>query len=166
MRSRAFSISILLLHLLGDAISPYIIGFVSKETNDLKLAVLLAPVAIGLAALTWIVGWSTLRDPVRAVRSGGVMTAVEGEGGETYEVMESHGGARLFEMSDLSYRNNMTSNDDDDDKEASAGGLYSDASGDDGQRVAFTIDPTLSKTGLSSYEGEVCILFRVNSNHA
>lgn len=33
VRTRAFSVFIFLIHALGDAISPYIIGFISDQTG-------------------------------------------------------------------------------------------------------------------------------------
>jgi MFS family permease len=60
MRARAFSLSILSIHLLGDAISPPIIGGVSDATGSLQLAVTLVPVAMGVGAGIWAYGWRRL----------------------------------------------------------------------------------------------------------
>lgn len=57
MRARAFSLSILAIHLLGDAISPTIVGHLSDRTGNLTLAVGIAPVALAVAAVVWAVGW-------------------------------------------------------------------------------------------------------------
>lgn len=57
MRARAFALSILCIHLLGDAISPPIIGFVSDQTGSLGGAVLLVPVFMALGAAIWMRGW-------------------------------------------------------------------------------------------------------------
>jgi len=57
VRARAFSFQNLLLHLLGDAISPSIIGAISDATNSLRNAAILLPVSIFLACIAWGVGW-------------------------------------------------------------------------------------------------------------
>lgn len=56
MRARAFSLSILSIHLFGDAISPPILGAVSDATGNLTLALGLAPLMLGVAALAWGAG--------------------------------------------------------------------------------------------------------------
>ena len=63
MRARAVSISILTIHVLGDAISPPIIGRISDATGNLLHGVLLIPVAMLLAAAIWAVGWVRLPEP-------------------------------------------------------------------------------------------------------
>jgi hypothetical protein len=60
MRARAFSFSILCIHLFGDAISPPIIGQVSDATGNLTLAVAIVPVMLAAGALTWATGWRKL----------------------------------------------------------------------------------------------------------
>jgi len=57
MRARAFSVNVLLIHLLGDAISPVIIGKISDATGSLVLAVLLCPITMALAGVVWGLGW-------------------------------------------------------------------------------------------------------------
>lgn len=57
LRARAFSLSILAIHLFGDAISPPIIGAVSDATGSLSLAVLIVPLAMAAGAAVWCVGW-------------------------------------------------------------------------------------------------------------
>ena len=57
MRARAFSLSILTIHLFGDAISPPIIGAISDRTGDLGLAVGIVPVMMAVGGMVWIVGW-------------------------------------------------------------------------------------------------------------
>jgi MFS family permease len=59
LRARAFSISILSIHIFGDAISPPIVGAVSDAAN-LPLAMALVPIMFGLGALVWAVAWRTL----------------------------------------------------------------------------------------------------------
>ena len=56
MVARAFSLSILCIHLLGDAISPPIIGAVSDLTS-LPAAVGLVPATMAVGALVWLWGW-------------------------------------------------------------------------------------------------------------
>ncbi len=57
MRARAFSVSILCIHLFGDAISPSIIGALSDATGNLQLAVMVVPAAMAVGAGIWAVGW-------------------------------------------------------------------------------------------------------------
>ena len=57
MRARAFSLSILSIHILGDAISPPIIGFVSDAAGSLVPGVLLVPVFMAIGAGIWMRGW-------------------------------------------------------------------------------------------------------------
>lgn len=60
IRTRAFSVSILSIHLLGDAISPMIIGKISDVSGSLSSAVSILPVALGVSAIIWGIGWRTL----------------------------------------------------------------------------------------------------------
>ena len=60
IRARAFSLSILAIHVLGDVVSPPLIGAISDATGDLKRAVLVVPVALGVAAVIWLLGWRWL----------------------------------------------------------------------------------------------------------
>ncbi|MCA3011393.1 MAG: MFS transporter [Myxococcaceae bacterium] len=63
LRARAFGISILCIHALGDAISPPVIGLLSDSTGDLLGALTIVPVTLGLGALVWLCGWRLLRAP-------------------------------------------------------------------------------------------------------
>ena len=60
MRARAVSMSILSIHLLGDAISPTIIGVISDRTGNLMNGMLLIPVMMVVGATIWGVGWRRL----------------------------------------------------------------------------------------------------------
>lgn len=60
MRARAVSISILSIHLFGDAISPPIIGAISDRTGNLLHGVLLIPVLMLVGSAIWAVGWRRL----------------------------------------------------------------------------------------------------------
>jgi MFS family permease len=62
MRARAVSMSILSIHLLGDAISPTIIGVISDRTGDLMNGMILIPVMMVVGAAIWGVGWKTIRE--------------------------------------------------------------------------------------------------------
>eukprot|EP01130_Rhizamoeba_saxonica_P014150 TRINITY_DN6141_c0_g1_i2.p1 TRINITY_DN6141_c0_g1~~TRINITY_DN6141_c0_g1_i2.p1 ORF type:complete len:381 (-),score=51.19 TRINITY_DN6141_c0_g1_i2:40-1182(-) len=57
VRARAFSIQVLMIHLLGDSICPIIIGFINDKTGDFKLAISVVPMALGLAVIIWTAGW-------------------------------------------------------------------------------------------------------------
>lgn len=63
LRVRAFSLSILSIHLFGDAVSPSVVGFLS-DRRGLPFAMSLVPLAMGLGALVWGIGWRKL--PVAA----------------------------------------------------------------------------------------------------
>jgi len=63
VRTRAFAVQILLIHLLGDAISPTIIGGISDSTHSLVLAAIPIPIALTLACLIWSFGWRILDEP-------------------------------------------------------------------------------------------------------
>jgi MFS transporter, Spinster family, sphingosine-1-phosphate transporter len=61
MRAMAMAVSIFVIHLLGDAISPYILGVVSVRAG-LSAAVLIMPVAIGVSGLVWtFTAWDAAR---------------------------------------------------------------------------------------------------------
>jgi hypothetical protein len=59
LRVRAFSLSILAIHLGGDAISPSVVGWLS-DRGGLPSALTLIPLAMGVGALVWGVGWRYL----------------------------------------------------------------------------------------------------------
>ncbi|MBP7868292.1 MAG: MFS transporter [Acidobacteria bacterium] len=59
-RARAFSLSILLIHILGDAVSPPIIGAISDLTGSLPLAMWLIPATMGLGTVIWAWAWRKL----------------------------------------------------------------------------------------------------------
>jgi len=63
VRTRAFAIQILLIHLLGDAISPTIIGGISDATQSLVIAAIPIPIAMASACLVWSFGWRILDEP-------------------------------------------------------------------------------------------------------
>ena len=56
MRARAFSLSILAIHLFGDAISPPIVGLIADGTGSLPLGMALVPITLLAGALVWLVG--------------------------------------------------------------------------------------------------------------
>lgn len=62
LRARAVGLSIFSIHLLGDALSPSLIGIVSDATGDLELALSMVPVTIALGGAIWIFGWRSLPD--------------------------------------------------------------------------------------------------------
>lgn len=66
LRARAFGISILCIHALGDAISPPVIGSISDATGNLTGALIIVPVTLALGAAVWIWGWRKLADPAPA----------------------------------------------------------------------------------------------------
>ncbi len=70
LRVRAFALSIFAIHVLGDAISPSIVG-VASDRVGLRTAIDVVPVAMALGALVWIYAWRTLSDDTagQAVRA-------------------------------------------------------------------------------------------------
>ncbi|MGL4421127.1 MAG: spinster family MFS transporter, partial [Gemmataceae bacterium] len=66
IRATAFAINILVIHLLGDAISPMIIGAVADAAN-LQTAFLLMSIMIVVGGVLWAMGARHLEaDTVRA----------------------------------------------------------------------------------------------------
>jgi MFS family permease len=69
MRARAVSMSILSIHLLGDAISPTIIGEISDRTGNLMNGMMLIPLMMVVGAVVWGIAWRKLSaDPLTANR--------------------------------------------------------------------------------------------------
>ena len=68
LRVRAFALSILCIHVLGDAISPPIIGAISKSGGGgrLPLALWVVPAAMAVACAIWTLGWRRLPEPAAA----------------------------------------------------------------------------------------------------
>jgi MFS family permease len=60
LRARAVGLSILCIHLLGDAISPTMIGVISDRTGNLMNGMLLIPAMMLLGAVIWGAGWRRL----------------------------------------------------------------------------------------------------------
>ena len=64
LRTRAFGLSILSIHLLGDAASPTIVGKIRDVTDgNLALALSLAPIFIVVGFVIWVIGWRTIPEP-------------------------------------------------------------------------------------------------------
>lgn len=63
LRARAFGLSILCIHLLGDVLSPPLIGLVSDETGNLELALVMVPIAVAIGGAVWVFGWRRLPEP-------------------------------------------------------------------------------------------------------
>ena len=63
LRVRAFAFTILLIHILGDAISPTIVGLASDYIG-LQAAIQLVPIAMGIGAAIWLYTWRTLPERV------------------------------------------------------------------------------------------------------
>ena len=57
MRARAFGLSTLAIHLLGDAISPPLIGQISDRVGDLRPGILLIPLTMLVGAFIWLYAW-------------------------------------------------------------------------------------------------------------
>lgn len=62
LRARAFGLSILAIHVLGDVLSPPLIGVISDATDgNLPMALSLVPVFIVLGGCVWLIGWRRVR---------------------------------------------------------------------------------------------------------
>ena len=60
LRARAFSLSILCIHLFGDAVSPFIVGAISDGTGNLTLAMTVVPITMIGGAVVWLYAWRRL----------------------------------------------------------------------------------------------------------
>jgi MFS family permease len=58
--ARAVGLSLLCIHLFGDAVSPTIVGWVSDRTGNLRAALLLVPLAMATGAGVWMWAWRRL----------------------------------------------------------------------------------------------------------
>jgi hypothetical protein len=68
LRARGFALTTMLMHLLGDAVSPWLIG-VASDSVGLKLPVLVTGCLLSLAGLVLLIGRHTL---VRDLQEMGV----------------------------------------------------------------------------------------------
>jgi len=59
LRVRSFALTILMIHLFGDAISPSIVGLLSDHIS-LPVAMLLVPAAMAASGIVWLYAWRTL----------------------------------------------------------------------------------------------------------
>jgi MFS transporter, Spinster family, sphingosine-1-phosphate transporter len=66
LRPRAVGVSILCIHLFGDAISPPAVGALADATGSLPLAVLVVPLAMALGAGIWLRAWRRLPEEAHA----------------------------------------------------------------------------------------------------
>jgi MFS transporter, Spinster family, sphingosine-1-phosphate transporter len=74
LRTRAFSLSILAIHILGDVISPPIIGVASDATGNLRLACGIVALALIVAIVVWL--WGALTLPADTAPDNGSTPAV------------------------------------------------------------------------------------------
>lgn len=63
MRTRAFGISLLFMHLFGDAFSPVIVGEISDVTGSLTFALIVVNIFFILSATAFASGWLFLKKP-------------------------------------------------------------------------------------------------------
>lgn len=69
MRASAIAANVLVIHMLGDALSPWLIGAVSDAT-DLRVGILLDCVAIAVAGVILVAGAGVLRRDMEAIARG------------------------------------------------------------------------------------------------
>eukprot|EP01130_Rhizamoeba_saxonica_P008653 TRINITY_DN3494_c0_g3_i1.p1 TRINITY_DN3494_c0_g3~~TRINITY_DN3494_c0_g3_i1.p1 ORF type:complete len:374 (-),score=44.81 TRINITY_DN3494_c0_g3_i1:23-1144(-) len=56
-RAKAYALYHVANHLLGDSISPIIIGAVNDKVNDISLSLLITPVVLAISGIFWGYGW-------------------------------------------------------------------------------------------------------------
>lgn len=59
LRASAMALSIFLIHLFGDVPSPLLVGWLSDQWNNLRQAMLILPVALGVCSALWL--WLAMR---------------------------------------------------------------------------------------------------------
>jgi hypothetical protein len=69
LRARAFGLSILSIHFLGDAASPKIVGKIYDATGDLGFALGLVPIFILVGLVIWLIGWRALPETTAEPKS-------------------------------------------------------------------------------------------------
>jgi sugar phosphate permease len=62
LRTRAFALSIFVILLLGDALSPVAVGRASDKTANLPVVMRVIPATMLVGAVIWLVGWRTLAE--------------------------------------------------------------------------------------------------------
>ena len=62
LRATSCGVLIFLQHILGDIISPPIIGAISDSTGSLRDGLQIAWIALGLSGVVWAMGWALLPD--------------------------------------------------------------------------------------------------------
>jgi len=67
LRTRAVSLGIFCIHVLGDAASPSIVGKLSDTLHSLQAAISLVPVALVIGTAIWMYGWRAIPDTEPAV---------------------------------------------------------------------------------------------------
>jgi hypothetical protein len=69
LRARAFALSILAIHLLGDSISPTLVGWTSDVlgggAGGLSSALMMVPASMALGVAIWAWGWRSVPDEAR-----------------------------------------------------------------------------------------------------
>ena len=75
VRATAFAVNILCIHLLGDAISPGIIGSIADHSS-LKLGFVAVSITMAIGGVLWLMGMKTLAADTRAVEQGELAAAV------------------------------------------------------------------------------------------
>lgn len=60
LRARAFSLSILCIHLFGDAVSPPIVGALADATGSLLRAIWVVPLSLALGTGIWLYAWRSV----------------------------------------------------------------------------------------------------------
>lgn len=74
VRATAFALNIFVIHALGDAISPPLIGWIAQETKSMDIAFGLVSVMMIVASVVWLLGARYLGRDTEAAESGGGRT--------------------------------------------------------------------------------------------
>jgi MFS family permease len=79
LRARGFAIAILVMHLLGDALSPTLLGAIAGKNNRFDLAFLVVAGAVLLGGLVWLWGAWYLEADTRRANATETVRATPGE---------------------------------------------------------------------------------------
>ena len=102
LRATSCGVLIFLQHILGDIISPPIIGAISDKTGSLRDGLQIAWIALGLSGVVWALGWAFLPDlaqyEAKAAAGGEEAGAHWGGGGTALvaRVIDGPTGSPLF----------------------------------------------------------------------
>jgi hypothetical protein len=83
LRARGFAIAILVMHLLGDALSPTLLGAIAGKNDRFDLAFLVVAAMVLLGGLVWLCGTLYLEADTRRASASEAVRPSPGEAGAT-----------------------------------------------------------------------------------